>query len=106
MADSLDAALAEFTTLVERARHYRATPCVCDRSSEQAREETLVECASCHVDSLFDETMEHARGVVEFLEGMAGARPRAERPRKQKRNNVIRFQPMSKEAQPNAIWKD
>jgi hypothetical protein len=108
MRDPLDDAIEEFRSLVERARGYRVLPCVCDHSNVEAEEESLATCKPCHLDSLFDETLEHARSVVEFVERTADSpRQRSARPKHEKvRSNVVRFHPMARQPQPEALWKD
>jgi hypothetical protein len=103
----LSGALGQFAALVERVRVLQSLPCVCDESSEEAKEETLADCAPCLIESAFDETLEHALGVVEFLESRSPVKARAKAIKKTNkcRNNVIRFQPLSKQLQADAVWK-
>lgn len=106
MNEKSEAIIAEFTELVRRVQQYRSLPCICDNSSVEAKEETLTNCTPCHVDSIFDETMEHARGVAEFIDGMADNHPKQPRRMKAARkSNVVKFEPLGRKSQPSAVWK-
>lgn len=101
--DGLSDAAAEFAALVEKVRPFESLPCVCDNSSVKAKEESLAHCTPCHINGLFDETLDHARGVVDYMEDMAANHPKRA-PLQRRKRPKERYQPLSRKPQPNALW--
>ena len=112
MTDKFDSLIKEFKALIDSVRSYADLPCVCVPSAdprEGMTPESIRVCTPCHLESLFDETLEHARDQVRYIEGMAGRHPSKPVSIEQKlvrKTNVVRFHPMGREPQPHALWKD
>jgi hypothetical protein len=109
MSDSFDDIIKQFAALVERVRSLADLPCVCIPAhvvGVKAHEAALAKCTPCHLESLFDETLEHAKGQVEYIEEMAANHPPAPAITAAVQTNVVRFHPTGRKPQPDASWKD
>ena len=112
MADKFDSLIEEFKAMIYSVRGYADLPCVCVPSAnprEGMTEESIRVCTPCHLESLFDETLEHARDQVRYIQGMAERHPSKSVKTEQKpvrKTNVVRFHPMGRKSQPQALWKD